>query len=294
MFRFAPCNPVGRTGFVATALGIGDLADAGLPEERLVATLRRAMAAGLNVVDTAPNYEDGLGEQVVGRALQGRRDGVFVIDKVDVLDAHVRPQVEASLERLDLRYADLFVFHDVSTISAWRALVALGGGMDQLTECVRAGLARFRGISSHHPDVLREAIERGTCDVVMFAIGPFADPRYESEILPLARSRGVGTVCFKTFGAGKLVGDTAGYGRPLPPESAGKRLPRLSPRECLHYTLTAGPDVALLGLSTPEEQDAAFEAARNFEPLSPGEMEDARRRAAEAVAAKGPCWWNPR
>jgi hypothetical protein len=150
-----------------------------------------------------------------------------------------------------------------------------------------------------------EATLLGIGDVVLFPVGPFVDCRYVEEILPLARRKGAGTVCFKTFGAGKLLGDTTGYNRPLEARPRGKfssggklgegsaELPRLSPRECLEYTLTVGPDVALLGLSFPNEQDAAMEAFRQFTPLSAGSMEDVRRRAALAIEGKSPCWWNP-
>ncbi|MBE7504135.1 MAG: aldo/keto reductase, partial [Verrucomicrobiales bacterium] len=72
-------RPLGRTEFQASILGIGDRADRAVPLETRVATLRRALDAGLNVVDTAPGYEDGYSEQIVGAALGGRRDGVFVI-----------------------------------------------------------------------------------------------------------------------------------------------------------------------------------------------------------------------
>ena len=50
---------------------------------QLVATVRRALDAGLNLIDTAPGYEAGYSEQIVGQALKGYRDGVFVIDKID-------------------------------------------------------------------------------------------------------------------------------------------------------------------------------------------------------------------
>jgi aryl-alcohol dehydrogenase-like predicted oxidoreductase len=230
---------------------------------------------------------------------------MFVIDKIDHLDRPVRPQVDESLARLGIAAADLFVFHGVSEAAAWQRLAAPGGGMEELAECVRAGKARFRGISSHHPDVLRAAVESGLCDVVLFAVGPFCDSRYIDEILPLARRRGVATVCFKTFGAGKLLGDTTGYNRPLAVRprgkvssggagpSAGPVLPCLSAAECVRYTLTCDPDVALLGMSFPNEQDAAFAAAAAFKPLPPAEMSDIRRRAAEAMQGKGPAWWNP-
>ncbi|HEX6764712.1 MAG TPA: aldo/keto reductase, partial [Polyangiaceae bacterium] len=243
--RFQPRREIGRTGFVATVIGAGDLADASLPFEECVATLRRALDAGVNVVDTAPMYEDGLSERIVGAALRGRREGVFLIDKIDHFDRPVGEQIEASVDRLAGALPDLFVFHGVSTLEAWRTLSAPGGRFDELAEAVRAKKTRFRGISCHHPEVLRHAIPSGLCDVVMFPVGPFVDARYVDEMLPLARKHGVGTVCFKTFGAGKLLGDTSGYGRPLEARPRGKlssggvdrddepALPRLSVDDCV-------------------------------------------------------------
>jgi aryl-alcohol dehydrogenase-like predicted oxidoreductase len=306
-YPFSPRRELGRTGFRATVLGIGDLADRNVPFDSCVATLRRALDAGLNVVDTAPSYEQGLSEQIVGAALDGRREGVFLIDKIDHLDRPVGPQIDDSLGRLGGLRPDLFVFHGVSTLDAWRRLSAPGGGLAELDGAVRGGKTRFRGISCHHPEVLREAIVSGLCDVVMFPVGPFVDARYVDEMLPLARARGVGSVCFKTFGAGKLLGDTEGYGSPLSPRPRGKlssggddmragsdaSLPRLTVDQCLRYTLTRDPDVALLGLSFPNEQDAAFAAARGFMPLSPDELADIRARAAAAIQGKGRVWWNP-
>jgi 1-deoxyxylulose-5-phosphate synthase len=301
---FTPRRALGRTGFVATALGIGDLADRSLPLETCVATVRRAIDAGLNLIDTAPGYEDGYSEQIVGRAVAGVREKMFVIDKIDDLETPVETQIDASLQRLNLAYTDAFVFHSLSTMEMYQRLAQPGGGFDQLKACITAGKTHFGGISSHHPDVLRAAITDGRCDIAMFAVGPFVDQRYITEILPLARARNIGTVCFKSFGAGKLLGDTAGYNQPLQRRPRGKLssggsdetqavLPRLSVSECLHYTLTLDPDVALLGLSFPNEQDQVFAAAQTFTPLSDEQMAEIRRRAALARRDKGPCWWNP-
>ncbi len=71
------------------------------------------------------------------------------------------------------------------------------------------------------------------------------------------------------------------------------QLARLSVAGCLHYTLTLDPDVALLGMSFANEQDAVLQAFRGFQPLSKKEMDDIRRRAEKAVEGKGECWWNP-
>ena len=299
-----PTRPLGRTGFMASTLGIGDLADRAVPIDRCAATIRRAVDAGLNVIDTAPNYEEGYSERVVGHALRGIRDGMFVISKIDELTEPVAPQIGRSLERLAMDHADAFVFHNLSDLAVFHALTKAGGGFDQLKECIRRGQTRFGGISSHSPDVLRATLEAELCDDGMFPVGPFVDERYVREILPMARARGVATVCFKTFGAGKLLGDVSGYNQPLQLRPRGKLssggvegvqtvLPRLSVAECVHYTLTLDPDVALLGLSFPNEQDEAFAAARSFVPLSPEQMDDVRTRAIEARREKGPCWWNP-
>jgi aryl-alcohol dehydrogenase-like predicted oxidoreductase len=304
--RFAPRRSLGRTGFVATALGAGDLADRAVPKETSVATLRRALDAGLNVVDTAPMYEDGYSEEIVGAALRGRREGVLLVDKIDHLDRPVAAQLDGSLARLDLPAVDVLVFHAVPDVATWSRLAARGGGMAELGEEIARGRARFRGISCHDPEALDLALVSGLCDVVMFPVGPLCDPRYVLEILPRARALGVGTICFKTFGAGKLVADTEGYGRPLASRPRGKlssggaaaeavdpSLPRLTVSECVRYTLTCDPDVALLGLSFPNEQDAAFAAAEAFRPMASGEMAETRRRAALAARGKGAIWWNP-
>ncbi len=301
---FSPRRELGRTGFIASVLGIGDLADRSLPLETCVATLRRAIDAGLNVVDTAPGYEDGYSEQIVGEAVKGMRDKLFIVSKIDDLLDPVAPQIEASLRRLQLDYTDAFVFHGLSDMAIFAQLAAPGGGFDQLAACIEAGKTRFGGISSHNPEVLEAAMAAGLCDIAMFPVGPFVDERYITEILPLAKRRGVGSICFKTFGAGKLLGDTAGYNQPLQLRPRGKLssggiddvvavLPRLTVSECLHYTLTVDPDVALLGLSFPNEQDQAFAAAQSFQPLRAEAATDIRVRAMAARQEKGPCWWNP-
>lgn len=302
--KFNPRRELGRTGFIATAIGIGDLADRNLPIETCVETARRAIDAGLNLIDTAPMYEDGYSEQIVGEAVRGVRDRMFIINKVDELEEPVGPQIDASLSRMGLDHTDAFVFHALNSMEIFHQLTEPGGGFDQLDDCVRAGKTRFRGISSHNPEVLRAAIDAGLCDIVMFPLGPFVDQRYAEEILPLALSRGVGTVCFKTFGAGKLLGDTTGYNQPLQLRPRGKLssggiddstavLPRLSVEDCVHYTMTLDPDVTLLGLSFPNEQDAAFAAALDFRRLTAERVIDIRNRAVEAIKEKGPCWWNP-
>ncbi|MFT3766400.1 MAG: hypothetical protein QM820_12945 [Minicystis sp.] len=62
----------------------------------------------------------------------------------------------------------------------------------------------------------------------------------------------------------------------------------------MRYTLTVDPDVALLGMSFPNEQDAALAAAAAFTPMTAEELAEARARAVEAMDGKGAVWWDPR
>jgi hypothetical protein len=70
-------------------------------------------------------------------------------------------------------------------------------------------------------------------------------------------------------------------------------LPRLTVDECVHYTMTCDPDVVLLGMSFPNEIEAALTAAADFKPLDHARMAEIRLRAARAIEGKGECWWNP-
>lgn len=302
--RFHPRRPLGRTGLAVTAVGQGDVADRAVPRDRCVAVVRRALDAGVNLVDTAPMYEQGYSEEIVGEALRGRREGVLLVDKVDDLAARVGPQLDGSLERLGTPTIDLVLFHAVPDVATWRRLAAPGGAFEELAGEVARGRARFRGVSSHHPDVLLAAVDSGLCDAVMLPIGPVGDPRFTAEVLPRARSRGVGTIGMKVFGGGKLLGDTEGYQRPLSQrprgklssggaDGAGAVLPRLSVEACVRYALAQDPDVALLGLSFENEQDAAFAAAERAAPMTADELGRLRTRALEAARGKGPVWWDP-
>ena len=93
----------------------------------------------MNLIDTAPAYEDGYSEEIVGAALKGCRDGMFVIDKIDHALNPVVPQVEASLKALGIDHTDLFVFHGLSEMEKWQEIAAPGGGLDQLKDCITAG-----------------------------------------------------------------------------------------------------------------------------------------------------------
>ena len=155
----SPRRPLGRTGFAATALGAGDLADRAVPKD----ALRRHAAP------RARRRAERRGHRahVRGRLLRGDRRARRCAaaarassssTRSTTSTARSRRSSTASLARLGLPAVDLLVFHAVSDAASWRRLAARDGGMAELGEEIARGRARFRGISSHDPEVLDLAL----------------------------------------------------------------------------------------------------------------------------------------
>ncbi|HET7400366.1 MAG TPA: aldo/keto reductase [Usitatibacter sp.] len=184
----------------------------GRDEAESVATIHRALDLGVNFLDTADMYGVGRNEELVGRALRGRRQGVVVATKfgnmrgadgsfrgVNGRPEYVREACEASLQRLGVDVIDLYYQHRVDPQTPIEDTV---GAMADL---VRAGKVRFLGLSEAAPATVRRA----------HAVHPIAalqteyslwsrDP--EDEILPAVRELGIGFVPYSPLGRGFLTG----------------------------------------------------------------------------------------
>jgi diketogulonate reductase-like aldo/keto reductase len=120
------------------------------PEE--LATLRLALDLGVTLIDTAEMYGDGLAEELVGEAIEGRRDEAFLVSKV--LPDHatrrgVQLACEGSLRRLRTDRIDLYLLH-------WRAEEPLVETMDGFMDLQRAGKIRYYGVSNLDADDMKE------------------------------------------------------------------------------------------------------------------------------------------
>jgi aryl-alcohol dehydrogenase-like predicted oxidoreductase len=135
-----------------------------------------------------------------GTAVRHRRAEVFVIDKIDEFDRSVTSQLDESLQRLGFDYLDAYVFHGLSDMAMYQQLTQPNGAFAELRALKERGLVRNMGISSHHPEVLRQAMLDGWCDLAMFPVGAFVDERYLRDTLPLSRELGVASVCSKLCG----------------------------------------------------------------------------------------------
>lgn len=184
--------------------------------------------AGITMFDSADMYSDGMAEEILGRAIRGRRDRVIVSTKAtlragpgpnDVGSSrhHLVRAIEASLRRLGIDYIDLFQLH---SFDAWTPVEEVLGTLDDF---VRAGKLRYVGCSNfsgwHLMKSLAVAERHGLPRYVAHqAYYSLIGRDFEWELMPLALDQGVGTVAWSPLGWGRLTGKIR-RGQPPPATS---------------------------------------------------------------------------
>jgi aryl-alcohol dehydrogenase-like predicted oxidoreductase len=185
---------------------------AGVDDAESIRTIRRALELGITFIDTAEIYGPYTNEQLVGRAIIGRRDGVVLATKfgmishrhgdsreVDSSPQNIRAAVEGSLKRLGTDYIDLYYQHRVDPQTPIEDTV---GALSQLID---EGKVRHIGLSETGPATLRRAHAVYPITALQSEYSLWTrDP--EAEILPLVRELGIGFVAYSPLGRGFLTG----------------------------------------------------------------------------------------
>ena len=208
-YRKLGCCDVG-----VSAIGLGGMAMTSIygaaNEDEAVAALQAGIDAGMNFIDTSDAYGGGKNEEMLGRALAGQRDKVFLATKFGNLGGRAdgRPEyvIEAcdkSLSRLNTDVIDLFFQHRVDKDVPIEETV---GAMAQLVE---QGKVRFLGLSEAGPDTIRRA--HATHPIAALQTEYSLWTRFvEDEILPLCRELAIGFVAYSPLGRGMLTGTIEG------------------------------------------------------------------------------------
>ena len=201
---------VSRIGLGAMGMSHG-YTGAGTDDEQSVRTIHRALELGVTLIDTAEVYGPYTNEELVGRALKGRRDQVVLATKFGLIShtgrdsgtdsspASIRTAVEGSLTRLGTDYIDLYYQHRVDPGTPIEETV------EALAELVAEGKIRHIGLSEAGPDTIRRAHAVHPVAAVQSEYSLFTrDP--EARVLPVLRELGIGFVPFSPLGRGFLTG----------------------------------------------------------------------------------------
>jgi aryl-alcohol dehydrogenase-like predicted oxidoreductase len=205
---------LGREGLTVSAMGLGCMgrsqAYGPADDEESIATVRRAIEVGVTLLDTAMSYGAGHNEQLIGRAITGRRDQVVLASKVGIVrdahgvhvDAHpdrIRGYCEASLARLGVDHLDLYYLHRVDPT------VPVEESVGAMAELVAEGKVRYLGLS----EATVEDLERSVATYPIAAVQSEWSlwwREIEDDVVPAARRLGVGLVPYSPLGRGFLTG----------------------------------------------------------------------------------------
>ena len=207
---------LGRDGPAVSAIGLGCMGMSEFygprDEAESVATIHRALDRGLNFLDTADVYGPFTNEELVGRAIRGRRQEVFLATKFGILrsaDPHyrgvcgrpdyVRSACEASLRRLGVDVIDLYYQHRVDPE------VPIEETVGAMADLVKEGKVRFLGLSEAGPQTIRRAHAVHPITALQSEYSLWTRD-HEDGALPVCRELGIGFVAYSPLGRGFLAG----------------------------------------------------------------------------------------
>lgn len=210
---------LGGSGIEVPVIGLGCMVMPGFygagSEEESIATLHRAAEIGVTMLDSSDLYGAGKNEELIGRAIAGRRDAYFVVTKfgnvrtpdgkpsVDGRPEYVQQACEASLKRLNIDVIDLYYQHRVDpTVPIEETVGAMGRLVEQ-------GKVRFIGLSEAAPDTIRRGHATYPVAAVQTEYSLWSRD-VEADVLPLTQELGIAFVAYSPLGRGIFGGEVTG------------------------------------------------------------------------------------
>ena len=263
-----PQRRLGRTGLDVSVLGIGGYhlgsvdSDAGA-----IQIVNEALDAGVNFFDNAWEYDSGLSEERLGRALKGKRDRAVVMTKVCThgRDKNVAMrQLEESLTRLQTDHLDVWQIHEVIYENDPDLIFAPNGAAEALLEAKQQGKVRFLGFTGHkdpsiHLKMLSHSFPFDTVQMPLNCLDA-TFRSFETKVLPEVNGRGIAALGMKSLGgSGELVREGA-----------------VVVTMGLRYAMSLPVAVTISGIDSLDVLHQNLEVARGFKPLSAAEMQSIR------------------
>src|SRR5690606_16001578 len=213
-------------------------------------------------MDNAWEYHEGKSEILMGKALEGRRDKVFLMTK---LCSHGRDkkfamqQLEESLRRLKTDHLDLWQIHEVVYHNDPELHFREGGAIEALTEAKQQGKVRFVGFTGHkdpsiHLDMLRRNYPFDSCQIPLSGFDA-SFRSFQREVLPVLNERGIAQIAMKSLNGSA--------------DAVKKGV--IKPEDALRYVLSLPIATLVSGIDSLEVLRKNIKIAQEFKPMSPDE-----------------------
>ena len=271
-----PKRPMGKTGLQCSIIGIGGYHLGSVDEEKDAMNLvAKAMDLGVNFFDNAWEYHDGMSEERLGRALEGKRDRAIVMTKVCT---HGRDKnlamrmLDESLRRLRTDHLDVWQIHEVIYENDPDLIFGPNGAIEALQLAKQQGKVRFIGFTGHkNPKIhLKMLSHNFPFDTIQMPLNCFdANFRsFEKQVLPEANQRGMAVFGMKSLGgSGEMV-----------------RTGAITPAEGLRYAMSLPVATTISGIDSVGVLEQNLEIAGGFTPMSASEMQKLRERVRPDAA----------
>lgn len=270
---------LGSTGQTVSAIGLGGwhLGLKHIEEELAIRLAREAIDGGITFMDNCWDYNEGLSEIRMGKALQrGYREKVFLMTKIDGRSKkEAAKQLDESLQRLQVDCIDLVQHHEILRFEDPHRIFDEEGAHAALLEAQQAGKLRYIGFTGHkdpyiHLHMLEVADSYGfKLDAAQMPLNVM-DAHYRSFaklVVPELVKRNMGILGMKSMANGIIL-----------------RSQTVTAIECLHYALNLPTSVVITGIDSLEILDQAFTAVQTFQPMDEMQVQALLAKTAEAGA----------
>ncbi|MBP1718548.1 MAG: Twin-arginine translocation pathway signal, partial [Deltaproteobacteria bacterium] len=203
-----PYRPLGRTGEMVSLVGLGGY-HIGIQkeEQESIRLIRTAIDNGINFLDNSWDYNEGVSEIRMGKALRdGYRQKVFLMTKIDGQDKRTAGnQLEECLRRLQTETIDLLQFHEIIRMEDADRIFASGGALEAVLEAKKAGKVRYLGFTGHkspaiHLKMLQTGLDHGFIfDAVQMPLNVMDAhfDSFEKRVLPVLQENNIGVLGMK-------------------------------------------------------------------------------------------------
>ncbi len=274
---------LGRTGYKSTLVALGGASIRPNTTSESEAYIKFALDHGVNHIDVAPTYGNGMAEVILGKWVKEYRKNLFVGCKTQKRTGkEATDQLNKSLNNLRTDYVDLYQLHGLDDSEELKTALGENGAVPAILDAKKQGLVKYVGITSHNPVNIMKALQGFNFDTVLLPVNYVlrAHPEPQNDYVPvlaLAEERNLGVIAMKSVARGPWPTEEKTHNTWYQPFSTQKDVD-----EAVWFTLSQCVTTAASSSDTRIAR-MMIDAAERYVPLSQSEQQELLKKASTWV-----------